>query len=445
MAKILILGGGFGGIYAVLELERLLKGRRDVEITLVSRENYLLFTPMLHEVATGDVSVTDVVCPIRSMLKWSKFLQGEVTNIDLVNKRVSVTHCSGAELDELTYDHLLIALGSETNYFGLPGVQEGTCTLKTLEDAIALRNRLIASLEEAEFDSSTGRQKPLLTYIVAGAGFAGVETVASINDFVREAVRFYPSLRHERIRVILVDMIPVALPELGESLGRYAERKLAERNVELRMNTKITGLSENGLEFADSLAERAVVIVWTAGVKPSSVVSTLNCKLDGKRIVANDFLEVPDVEHVWALGDCAKIINPDTGKPYPPTAQHSSRQGKVAAHNIAAAVVGSGDKRLFRYKTIGTMAAIGRHAGVANVFGINISGLAAWTMWRSIYLMKLPSLNRQIRVAFAWMLDLFFAKDYVQFMTLAKPLVQNEDCARPVVTSGEVKSENLKS
>jgi len=427
MAKVLILGGGFGGVYAALELEKTLGSNRDVQVTIVGRENFLLFTPMLHEVATGDVAVTDVVCPIRQLLRRTQFLQGDVTGIDLANKRVTVLHCCGAEIDQLSYDYLLIALGSDTNFFGLPGMKDGTLTMKTLADAIALRNRLIASLEEAEFDAATGRQKPLLTYIVAGAGFAGTETVASINDFVREAVRFYPNLREEMVRVILADMIPTPLPELGESLGKYAAQKLSERKVELKMSCKITGLSDRGLEFADGTAERAVVIVWTAGVTPPPVLKTLACKLERSRVVANEFLEVPDFANVWAIGDCVMVIDPLSGKPYPPTAQHASRQGTVAGRNIAFAVRGGAGKTPFRYKTMGLLAAIGRHAGVASMFGVNISGFPAWLMWRTLYLMKLPSFDRQLRVAFSWTLDLFFSKDYVQFTTLSKPLVQNED------------------
>jgi NADH:ubiquinone reductase (H+-translocating) len=426
MIKILILGGGFGGVYAARELQKLVAKNPDVRVTLIGRENFLLFTPMLHEVATGGVSATANVSPIRQLLRKTDFLQGDVNAIDLAKKTVSVVHCSGTETEVLEYDYLLFALGSETNFFGLPGLKEGALTMKTLEDAIKLRNNLIASLEEAEFDVRSGRQKPLLTYIVAGAGFAGAETVAAINDFLREAVTYYPILTEDMIRVVLVDMIPIPLPELGEELGKYAAKKMSERRIEMRMNTKVTGLSERGLEFADGNFIRAVLVVWTAGVTPSQVLRALPCKLDRGRLVANEFLEVPGYPGVWAIGDCSMVIDPNTGKPYPPTAQHACREGTIAGRNIAAAVRGSGAKVPFRYKTMGLLAAIGRHTGVAEVFGFRFSGFIAWLMWRAVYLMKLPGLDRQLRVAFAWTLDMIFPKDYVQFMTLAKPLVQNE-------------------
>jgi len=425
MTKILILGGGFGGVYAALELQKSFAKKADVQITLVGRENFLLFTPMLHEVATGGVSATASVTPIRQLLRKTAFLQGDVSEIDLSKKIVSVVHCSGTETELLSYDHLVIALGSETNFFGLPGLKEGALTMKTLEDGIKLRNHLIASLEEAEFDIQTGRQEPLLTYIVAGAGFAGAETIASVNDFLREAVAFYPRLTEDMIRVVLVDMIPLPLPELGEELGKYAAEKMSQRRIELRMNTKVTGLSERGLEFADGNFIRAVVVVWTAGVTPAMVLRKLPCKLDRGRVIADQYLAVPDYPGVWAIGDCSMVIDPSTGKPYPPTAQHACRQGTVVGRNIAAAIQG-GAKKPFRYKTMGLLAAIGRHTGVAMVFGLRFSGLIAWIMWRTIYLMKLPGFDRQLRVAFAWTLDIIFPKDYVQFMTLVKPLVQNE-------------------
>lgn len=425
MKKIVVLGGGFGGMYAAMELERVLS-QDEAEITLVSKDNYLLFTPMLHEVAAGDVSITDIVCPVRQLLKRSVFLQGEATGIDLKHKRISVTHCSGTETDDFTYDYLIIALGSVTNFFGMPGLQERSLTMKTLTDAMVLRNRMIASLEEAEFDAATGRQAPLLTYVVAGAGFAGVETIAGMNDFLREAIRNYKHINADMLRVILVDMMEVPLPEVGEELGQYAAQKLRERRVELRLGVKVKGMSENGLEFENGDCIRSVIMVWTAGVAPNPILRNLECKIERGKVVANDFLEAQDAEDVWAIGDCAMIFDPDTKKPYPPTAQHATRQGILVARNVVAKLRGSGERKPFVYKSMGALAAIGRRAGVAKIMGLKFSGFIAWWMWRTIYLMKLPGLDRKCRVALAWGLDLFFKKDFVQFMELSTPLVQNE-------------------
>jgi NADH:ubiquinone reductase (H+-translocating) len=382
----------------------------------------------------GDVDVTSTVCPIRQLVKRTIFLQADVTSIDLQGKRVSVLHCSGAETDNLHYDYLLIALGSQTNYFNLPGLEERALTMKTLGDAINLRNRLIASLEEAEFDACTGR-KPLTTYVVAGAGFAGVETVAGINDFLREAVRYYPHLTNDIIEVMLVDFISTPLPELGEELGSYAADKLKERGVQLRMNTKVTGMTDKGIQLGDSLIP-AVLVIWTAGIAPHVVTVGLPCKHESNKIVANEYLEVPEFPGVWALGDCTYIVDPHTGKPYPPTAQHASRQGTIAGYNIAAAVRGTA-KKPFLYKSMGSLAAIGRHCGVAKVMGFKFSGLLAWLMWRTIYLAKLPGIGRKMKVAANWTLDMFFKKDFVQFMTLASPLPQHDSPSPPDVRPSE--------
>lgn len=436
MKKIVVLGGGFGGVYAAMQLERLLSPQ-EAEITLVSKDNYLLFTPMLHEVAAGDVSITDIVCPVRQLLRRSIFLQGEVTAIDLKRKLATVTHCSRTETDDVAYDYVIIALGSVTNFFGMSGLAERALTMKTLTDAMLLRNRMIASLEEAEFDATIGKQ-PLLTYVVAGAGFAGVETVSGMNDFLREAIRNYKHINADMLRIVLVDMIQTPLPEVGEELGKYAAEKLQERGVELRLGVKVSGMSDRGLEFDTGEPIRSVITVWTAGVAPNPILQNLDCKIERGKVVANDYLEVQNAEDAWAVGDCATIIDPATNKPYPPTAQHATRQGTLVAHNVAAKVKGrDADRKPFVYKSMGALAAIGRRAGVAKIMGIKLSGFIAWLMWRTIYLMKLPGLDRKCRVALAWTLDLFFKKDFVQFMELSSPLVQNAaETARVEATAG---------
>lgn len=426
MAKrVLILGGGFGGIYAARELDRILGSRSDVELTIVNNENFFLFTPLLHEVAAGDVQLSHIVSPIRQLVKKTTFLQGDVTEINLQEKRVSVRHCAGQEVDDIEYDYLLIGVGSTSNFFGLPGIEEHAFTMKSLKDAIYLRNAIIASLEEAEFDATTGKQKPLLTYVVAGAGFAGIETVAAMNDFIKEALKFYPHLKKDMVRIVCADLAPVPLPELGEDLGTYAQNKLTERGIELKLSTKIVGMTERGVEFEGGSFIRPVIFVWTAGVSPPFLVQSLPCKLERGRIVVNEFLEVPDFENVWALGDCALLLDPATNKPYPPTAQHASRQGVIAGQNMAATISGVGTKQRFTYKMLGAMAAIGHRAGVAKVMGMKFSGFFAWVLWRCFYLSKLPRIEKKIRVYLDWILDTFMPVDFVQYMTLNKPLNQN--------------------
>jgi NADH dehydrogenase len=300
--------------------------------------------------------------------------------------------------------------------------------MKSLGDAIELRNRLIASLEEANFECSEPARKRLLTFVVAGAGFAGVETIAAMNDFVRDAVQFYPQLSREMVRMVLVHPGEVILPECGRTLGRYAERKLAERQVEIRLNCKVTGLSDHAVELSDSTAVGTSTLIWTAGTTPNPLLATLPCRIERGRIAVNEFMEVPGYPGVWALGDCAMVPDPKTGQPQPATAQHALREGKVVTHNIVAAMSGA-PKKAFSFSTLGQLAAIGRRTGVANILGIKFSGFFAWWLWRTIYLSKLPRLEKKIRVALDWTLDLFFSKDLVQFQMLNSESVAEREAA----------------
>jgi NADH dehydrogenase len=419
--NILILGGGFGGLYTALELEKAFGNDSGVEITLVNRENFFLFTPMLHEVAASDLDITTIVNPIRKMLHRTIFFDGEVKSIDLTTKRVVVFHGIGESHPHvLDYDHLVLALGSVTNFYGIPGLQERALTMKSLADAVCLRNRLIEHLEEADFECSTLPPEQLLTFAVAGGGFAGVETVAAINDFLREALKHYPHLNEAILRIVLVEHGPMILPELGPELGRYAQEKLAQRKIEFRLGTKVTGLTDQGVELNDGTTLPARTLVWTAGTSPNPLLEPLPCAKERGRITVNEFLEVPGCPGVWALGDCASIPDKKSGRPYPPTAQHALRQGKVLGQNIAAAVRG-GPKKPFVFSIIGQLAAIGRRTGVAKILGFKFSGFIAWWLWRTIYLSKLPRAEKKLRVALDWTLDLFFSKDLVQFMPLRSP------------------------
>ena len=414
--RIVIVGGGFGGLHAAMELERTLARDPDVEVLLVNRENFFLFTPMLHEVAASDLDLTHIVNPVRKLLRHVGFFAGNVEAIDLKQRRVIVTHGSERHRHELPYDHLVIALGAITNFYNLPGLEERSLTMKSLGDAIFLRNHLIENLEQADFECAPELREPLLNFVVAGGGFAGVETIAGINDFVREALRFYPHLREDMLRVVLVHPGPVILPELGEQLGAYAQQKLAERNVDIRVNTKVTGASDTAVTLSDGSVIKTNTLIWAAGTSPNPLLDTLPCQRERGRVCVNEYMEVPEWPGVWALGDCAVVPDPKTGMPYPPTAQHALREGKVVAQNIAASLRG-GTKKAFVFSTIGQLAAIGRRTGVARIMGINFSGFIAWWLWRTIYLSKLPRFEKKMRVALDWTLDLLFSKDLVQFTT----------------------------
>ena len=424
--RILILGGGFGGIYTALELEKIFGRDANVEITLVNKENFFLFTPMLHEVAASDLDITHIVNPVRKLLRHVRFFDGDVESIDLPNKRVAVSNGAEHHHHDLEYDHLVIALGTITHFYNLPGLEARALTMKSLGDAIHLRNQIIEHLEEADFECCAAKRKPLLTVVVAGGGFSGVETIAAVNDFLREAIKFYPNLRENMLRLVLVHPGVLILPELGDKLGAYAQEKLAARGVEIHVNKKVASVTDRGVTLSDGTMVETNTIVWTAGTSPNPHLGGLPCAKERGRVKVNECLEVSEWPGVWALGDCACIPDLTTGKTCPPTAQHALREGKVLARNIAAAIRG-GQKKPFVFKTIGQLASIGRRTGVARVFGINFSGFIAWWMWRTIYLSKLPRFEKKFRVALDWTLDLLFTKDIVQFQTLRTKGISHGD------------------
>jgi NADH dehydrogenase len=423
--RVLILGGGFGGLYAALEFER--RRDPDFEVTLISQDNFFLFTPMLHEVAASDLDLTHIVNPIRKMLRHVHFFEGDVRSIDIAKRQVVVAHGFDQHTHSLEYDHIVFALGCVTNFYNIPNLAEMAVTMKSLGDAIAVRNRLIEHLEEADTECAANDREPLLTFVVAGGGFAGVETIGSINDFLKEALRFYPNLRPEMVRVVLVHPGEFVLPELGEELGRYASRKLAERGVEIRPNTKIKAVTPREVELTDGTRINSFTLVWTAGTAPHPLLEKLPLPKERQRLKVNAAMGVEGYPGIWALGDCAMI--PDEHGGYqPPTAQHASREGKVLAHNIVANTRGK-DLIPFQFNTLGLLASIGRRTGVARILNINFSGFVAWWLWRTIYLLKLPRAEKKLRVALDWTLDVFFSKDFVQYLHQRSPVVASSPAA----------------
>jgi NADH dehydrogenase len=417
--RIVIAGGGFAGLYAAMHFDKQLARRADVEVTLISRENFILFTPLLHEVAAGDLYPGDIVNPLRRILRHVKVVEADVCTVDLTGRIVG---CRGGIAERelnFEFDHLLLTLGSETNFFNMDGVRDWSVTMKSLTDAALLRNRMVALLEEASLQSDEAARRQLLTFVTAGGGFSGTETTGAVNDFVRGTVRYYPQLREELIRVVVVHPGNFLLPELGEELGRYAEHKLRERKVEVIKGQRVANYDGVVVTLSDGTSIPAATLIWTAGIKPSPVISSLPCQKERGRLLVNEDMGVPGVSGLWAAGDCAAIpdVKAGTGKFYPPTAQHGLREGVMVAKNIEAAILG-GPPKPFRFAMLGQLASIGHRTGVAMMFGIKFSGFIAWWFWRSVYLMKLPRLAKKLRVMASWTLDIFFGQEIEQMVTV---------------------------
>jgi NADH:ubiquinone reductase (H+-translocating) len=415
--RIVIAGGGFAGLYAAMHFEKRLARRADVEVTLISRDNFILFTPMLHEVAAGDLYPGDIVNPLRRILRHVKVVEADVCTVDLTGRIVGCTGGIAERELNFEFDHLLLTLGSETNFFDMQGLRDWSVTMKNLADASLLRNRMVALFEEAVFHTNDEMRRELLTFVTAGGGFSGTETTGAVNDFVRDAVRYYPQLSEQLIRVVVVHPGNFLLPELGEELGRYAEHKLRQRNVEVIKGARVASYDGLVVTLSDGTSIPARTLIWTAGVKPSPVIASLPCEKERGRLLVSEFLAVTGVPGLWAAGDCAAVPILNTKNFHPPTAQHGLREGVTVAKNIEAMVL-DGSLKPFRYKMMGQLASIGHRSGVAMVFGIKFSGFIAWCFWRSVYLMKLPRLAKKLRVMVSWTADLFFGREIEQMITL---------------------------
>jgi NADH dehydrogenase len=412
-ARIVVLGGGFGGMTTVRELERLLRPG-DAEITVVSRENFSLFTPMLPEVSSGNLETRHVVTPVRAQLRWARFILADVRAVDLQARTVRIVSTLSAAEQTLHYDQLVCAVGSVTSTFGLPGIAERTLPLKTIEDAERLRNHAIAMLERADALSDSVQRKRLLTFVFVGGGFTGVEAAGEMVDFFKSVLPFYPSIRAAELEIYLVEGGKKLLPDLQAGMGEYSARDLERRGVRVWTEALVAGADDDGLELKDGRRLRTGTIVWSAGVRPSPLFGGLPISTGrgGSIAVAPD-LSVPGYPGVWAIGDCASIPGPD-GKPYPATAQHAIREGPTLAENIVATLRGRPTKP-FHYVSLGMMASLGGRRGVAGIRGRwLLTGFWAWVLWRTYYLLRLPGRDRQLRVAGDWSLGLLFRRDIAE-------------------------------
>lgn len=421
--RIVILGGGFAGIAVAQRLESLLRPG-EAEIALISRENFSLFTPMLPEVSSGGLDVRNVATPIRTQLHKTQFILADLTNIDLTKNEVSFVHTLSEETGSLTYDQLVIAVGSTISTFNLPGVAERVFALKTLEDAGILRNRIVYLLELADSLTDPLERAKLLTVVVVGGGFTGVEAAGEFVELFHSVVRYYPTIKLSEIRLVLVEGGPVLLSGLPEKMGTYSLKNLRKRKVEIITGDGVASADDSGIVLQSGRRIDTATIVWSAGVKPSPIVAKTSLPTKrGALIVGQDF-RVQGTTNVWAAGDCAAIPDGEGGT-YPQTAQHAIREGPVLAENIVAVLRGRPTKP-FRFHSLGMMASLGARKAVAQLPGDHVlTGYLAWLLWRSYYLLRLPGIDRRLRVAFDWMLDMVFPRDIAELRVYSRNAVSS--------------------
>jgi NADH:quinone reductase (non-electrogenic) len=437
--RIVILGGGFAGMTTAEHLEHAFGADPSVAFTLVSETNALLFTPMLAEVAASSLEPTHISTPLRTSLRRTDVVRGQVATIDLERRRIRLapdTHAPAARRSadtaqtgrELPFDHLVLALGSVSNYLGMREVQEEAFDFKTLADAMRIRNHAIDLFERADREPSPEIRQALLTFVVAGGGFAGAELAGGLNDFARGMLADYPNIPPEELRIILVHSRDRILPELSAPLAAYALDRMAARGVKFKLSTRVAGARRGVVVLKPDEEICTETLVWTAGTMPNPLLQTLPIERDRRgAVLVEPTLAVSGLPGLWAVGDCAAVADGKTGAPCPPTAQFALREAKTLAYNIHASVHGR-PLTPFHFDSLGALCVVGHHTACAELAipffsgrSLRFSGLLAWLMWRAIYLAKLPGLERKVRVLVDWVIELFFPRDIVQTIEFGTP------------------------
>jgi NADH:quinone reductase (non-electrogenic) len=404
---VLVVGGGFAGAYVAREL-----GHRGA--TVVSKENFMLYTPLLPEAASGTLEPRHCVVPLREMCPYAELILGSVTALDLDARTAAVDTDEGPQTVE--WSDLVLALGAVPRTLPVPGLFEHALSFKSLADAIQLRNHVLHQLEAADAALDEEERSRRLTFVFVGAGYAGVEALAELSDLAEDALRYYPRLRATPRRWVLVDAAPRILPEIPPPLGAYAATELHKRGIELHVETTLESVSTDEAVLGDGTRIPTNTLVWTAGVAPNPVLREWSLPLDEKgRVEVDELLRVRGHEHVWALGDCALVPNTRSDRPDPPTCQHALRQARRLAKNL------TGPPEPYGYRMLGQVATLGRHKGIAEVLGLNLHGFLGWWVTRSYHLYQLPLLQRKVRVVVDWTVSLFFRRDIAELGQLGHP------------------------
>ena len=421
--KIVILGSGFAAVECARQLEAEFGKDPGIELVMIGEDNFLLFTPMLPQVASGMIETRHIVFPIRTICKKTKFYEGRIKNIDPYGKLVTIWGTGDKRSISIHYDFLIVALGSETNFFGMADVEKNAYTMKTLNDAVMLRNRVIDMFEQAENETNPILRKSFLNFVVVGGGFAGIETAGELMDLLLDARKYYPTIHKEDLKVIVLEAMGEILPGFNKKLADFAKKKLIERGIDIQLKKAVTSFDGNEVIIKtldetpkDSIDQSEVesiitkTLIWTAGVTPVNTIKRSMFKTEKGKLLVNDFLEVTNFPGVFAIGDCALFIDPITNRPVPPTAQIAESQAKMAAKNLISLIQNS-EQEKFVYHSKGQMAIIGKRSGIATFLGVNISGFVAWLIWRNVYLSKIPTFDKKTRVLLDWIIDLFFDRD----------------------------------
>lgn len=411
---IVILGGGFGGAYCAQALESMIAQNR-VDVTLIDRNNYFVFYPLLFEAGTGSLKPRHAVVPMRRFLKRGRFCMAEIKDIDPASKSIAYQPPHLNSPQKMHYDHLVLALGSVTKLPPVAGLKEFGFELKSLRDAVLLRDRAIQLLECANLTDDQDLKQSLLHFVVVGGNFNGVEAAGELHHFLHKAARYYERVDASNIKVTLVEIQDKILSALDRDLGNYAAEALKERGVQIELNNSIEMIQSDRVQFKERLGEVAThTVLWCAGIAQNPLlISDHFPHNDEGYLLCEKTFQVKGMPNVWGIGDCA--VNLDSNdSPYPATAQHAIQEAKHLAIHLKKIIKKEKPEAMPTIKTRGTLAALGYHTGVAKVFGFKFSGFLAWFLWRTIYLIKMPGFARKIRIAIDWTLDLLFGRDYVQ-------------------------------